>query len=97
MATLNITLPEAMKAFVHEQAVKRGFGTVSEYMRAMIQEHQEREADHLEIREKLREAVRGGPATLLTPADWDGIHHEVQERHTKRQGRTNGQEGTNRR
>ena len=28
MATMNITVPEAMKAFVHEQATKGGFGTV---------------------------------------------------------------------
>ena len=34
-----------------------------------------------EIREELLEAVRSGPATPLTRADWDGIRREVQERH----------------
>jgi antitoxin ParD1/3/4 len=97
MATLNITVPEAMKAFVHEQALKHGFGTVSEYMRAMIRGLQEQEDCRSEIRQKLLEAVRSGPATPWTEADWDGIRRELQERHGKRQGRTNGREGTNRR
>src|SRR5438128_580878 len=88
MATLNITVPEAMKAFIQEQALKHGFGTVSEYMRAMIRELQEREDRRGEIRQKLLEAVRSGPATPLTRADWDGIRRELQERHGKRQGPT---------
>jgi hypothetical protein len=37
-----------------------------------------------EVRQKLLEAVRGGPATPLTPADWDGIRHEVRRRHDAR-------------
>ena len=97
MATLNITVPDAMKAFVHEQALKQGLGTVSEYMRAMIRELQDREDHRSEIRQKLLEAVRSGPPTPLTQADWDGIRHELQQRHGKRQGRTNGREGSNRR
>jgi antitoxin ParD1/3/4 len=97
MATLNITLPDAMKSFVHEQAAKQGFGTVSEYMRAIIGDLQEREDRRREIREKLLEAVHSGPATPLNHADWDGIRREVHERHAKRQGRANGQERTDRR
>jgi toxin ParE1/3/4 len=32
MATMNISIPDGMKAFVEEQAAKQGFGTVSEYI-----------------------------------------------------------------
>ena len=71
MATMNITVPEAMKAFIHEQAAKGGFGTVSEYMRAVIRDLQEREDYRAEVREKLLEAVRSGPSTPLTQSDWD--------------------------
>lgn len=94
MATMNITVPDAMKAFVHEQAVKGGFGNVSEFMRAVIRDLQEREDDRNEIREKLLEAVRGGPSTPMTQTDWDGIRNEVRRRHVERQGRGNGRQGT---
>jgi len=38
MATMNISIPDEMKAFVEEQAARSGFGTVSEYMRGLIVE-----------------------------------------------------------
>ncbi|MEW6627225.1 MAG: type II toxin-antitoxin system ParD family antitoxin, partial [Pseudomonadota bacterium] len=33
MSTMNISLPETLKAFVDEQVVGRGYGTSSEYVR----------------------------------------------------------------
>ena len=33
MSTMNISLPEALKAFVDEQVAQRGYGTSSEYVR----------------------------------------------------------------
>lgn len=33
MATMNSSLPEALKAFVDEQVSQRGYGTSSEYVR----------------------------------------------------------------
>ena len=46
MATMNITLPDELKAFVKDQATKRGFGTVSQYMSAIIREQQRRQHQH---------------------------------------------------
>ena len=34
--TMNISLPDAMKAFVEEQVQSGGFGTVSEYVRDLV-------------------------------------------------------------
>jgi antitoxin ParD1/3/4 len=42
MTTMNISLPEALKSFVDEQVSQRGFGTSSEYVRALIRKDQER-------------------------------------------------------
>lgn len=42
MSTMNISLPEALKAFVDEQVSSRGFGTGSEYIRELIRKDQER-------------------------------------------------------
>lgn len=86
MATMNIIVPDAMKAFVHEQAVKGGFDNVSEFMRAVIRDLQEREDYRNEIREKLLDAVRGEPTTPMTQTDWDGIRSEVRRRQVERQG-----------
>lgn len=48
MATMNISLPEALREFVDAQ-VKRGYGTSSEYVRELIR----RDQDRLRLRELL--------------------------------------------
>ncbi len=42
MSTMNISLPEALKAFVDEQVAQRGYGTSSEYVRELIRKEQDR-------------------------------------------------------
>jgi len=44
MSTINISLPESMRAFVEERVAKEGYGTVSEYVRALLREDQKRTA-----------------------------------------------------
>ena len=41
MTTMNISLPDDMKAFVDEQVRINGFATTSEYMRALIRERKD--------------------------------------------------------
>ncbi len=36
MTSLNISLPESLKAFVEEKVRKGGYGTASEYVRELI-------------------------------------------------------------
>jgi antitoxin ParD1/3/4 len=88
MATMNISLTDAMKAFVEQQAAERGFGTVSEYMRVLIRGAQEREAERKRVDALLLAGVDSGPATPLTRKDWDSIRQEVHERHAARRGPT---------
>ena len=40
---MNISLPDAMKAFVDEQVSSRGYGTSSEYVRELIRKDQDRQ------------------------------------------------------
>jgi antitoxin ParD1/3/4 len=42
MSTMNISLPDALKAFVDEQVERRGYGTSSEYVRELIRRDQDR-------------------------------------------------------
>ena len=42
MTTMNISLPDTLKAFVDEQVHQRGYGTSSEYVRELIRKDQDR-------------------------------------------------------
>lgn len=63
MSTMNISLPDDMKAFVDEQVRINGFATTSEYMRALIRERK----DAIErLRALVIEGMESGPGR---PAD----------------------------
>ena len=62
MSTMNISLPDSLKAFVDEQVDQRGYGTSSEYVRELIR----KDADRLHLRGLLLEGAASAPAT---PAD----------------------------
>lgn len=73
MRTMNISLPEPMKAFVDAQVVHHGYGTRSEYMRALIGKEQ----DRLQRRALLRAGTAPGPATPLDANYVDRLHARV--------------------
>jgi len=78
MTTMNISLPDALKSFVDEQVAGRGYGTSSEYIRALIRADQDRQ----HLRTLLLEGA-ASPAT--TPADdayFDGLRDQVRQART---------------
>lgn len=77
MATMNVSLPDEMKAFVEHQAAKEGFGTTSEYLRSMIRDTQKRLAKQA-LEAKLLEGLEG-PTVLMTREDWESIEREALE------------------
>lgn len=76
MATMNISLPDDLKAFVEDEAARKGFGTVSEYVRAIIRDVQERQAERDWLDALLVEGLDSGPATPLSKKDWEHIRRE---------------------
>lgn len=62
MTTMNISLPDSLKAFVDEQVSQRGFGTSSEYVRELIR----REQDRQHLRGLL---LTGGASEAAAPVD----------------------------
>lgn len=62
MSTMNISLPDALKAFVDDQVSQRGYGTSSEYVRELIR----RDQDRLQLRQLLLAGAASAPAA---PAD----------------------------
>lgn len=82
MATMNISLPDEMRAFVEERVASEGYASASEYFRALVREEQRRRA-RAELEAKLLEGLRG-PSVEMTPEDWESIRREVHDRHAAR-------------
>lgn len=59
---MNISLPDALKAFVDDQVSQRGYGTSSEYVRELIR----KDKDRLQLRSLLLAGATSAPAA---PAD----------------------------
>ncbi len=76
MKSINISLPDGMRAYVEERVADGGYSTISEYFRELIRLDQKRKAnEHLET--LLLEGLNSGSATSLTEQDWDGIRQAV--------------------
>jgi len=69
MATMNISLPDALKAFVDEQVADRSYGTSSEYVRELIR----RERDREQLRRMLLEGAQSGPGRVVDDAYFDEL------------------------
>lgn len=67
MSTMNISLPETMKAFVDSQVADRGYSTSSEYVRELIRKEQDRQ----HLRALLLEGAR---SPMGTAADKPYFH-----------------------
>lgn len=78
MSTLNISLPEEMRAFVDEQVARGGYSTASEYIRGLIREDQQRKAQQ-ELEEKLLEGIQSGSGSF-NAEDWNAIREEARRR-----------------
>jgi len=81
---MNISVPDEMKAFVEAQMTQEGYASASEYLRALIREAQKRQAKRA-LEAKFREAMESGPATPMTPDDWQQLERNVWERQRQAQ------------
>jgi len=78
MTTMNISLPDEMRAFIEAEMATEGFASASEYLRTLIREAQKRRAKQA-LEEKFREALESGPATPMTKEDWVALRREALE------------------
>ncbi len=62
MATMNISLPDQMKAWAERQAEDGHFSNVSDYMRDLIRRDQLRRQAISEIQAMIDEGMASGPA-----------------------------------
>ena len=60
MATMNVSLPDAMKAWVDRQAEGGRYGNVSDYIRDLIRKDQERSEAIAALQAAITEGVESG-------------------------------------
>lgn len=75
MSTMNISLPDSLRAFVDEQVSQRGYGTSSEYVRDLIRKDQ----DRLNLRGLLLAGAASAPAAPADGAYFEGLRSRVRK------------------
>lgn len=79
MNTMNIALSAKLKEFVQREVRRRGYSSVSEYVRELIRGEQERQAIAA-LETEILKGLDSGPSTPMTKADWQDIRTEVRRR-----------------
>ena len=85
MTSMNISLPEPLRAWVEAQVKGGRYGNVSEYVRELIRRDQERQAKE-RLEQLLLEGMKSGPATSMTRENWAELRAEVAKRLAPRRG-----------
>ena len=83
MNAMNIALSPKLKAFVQREVQRRGYSSVSEYMRELIRGELERQ-ELARLEAEIIKGLESGPATPMTQKDWQDIRAEVQRRSAAR-------------
>ena len=86
IATLNISLPDTMKAEVENVVATEGYGNTSEFFRDLVRDYlKERQARKLET--LILEGINSGDSTTLTSEDFEKIKErgikQIQQRSKK--------------
>ena len=79
MHTMNISLPESLMDFVDEQVADRGYGTSSEYVRALIRADQERHS----LRKLLLEGAVSPTVATIDEAYFRGLRKRARQANAK--------------
>lgn len=81
MTTMNISLPDSLKAFVDQRVATEGYGTSSEYVRELIR----RDQDRVKLRNVLLDGARSARLGATDAAYFASLRSKVR-RHTSKRG-----------
>ncbi|MFZ2871941.1 type II toxin-antitoxin system ParD family antitoxin [Zavarzinia sp.] len=70
MATMNVSLPDALKAWVERQAESGLYSNASDYVRDLIRKDQERKTAVATLQAAITEGVESGEPRPLDAADF---------------------------
>jgi antitoxin ParD1/3/4 len=82
MTTMNISLPDSMRAFIEQKIAQSGYSTASEYIRQLVREDQKRAAQE-RLEALLMEGLDSGPSREMTKEDWEDLRRRVWQRHAE--------------
>lgn len=71
-STMNIALPEPLRAYVAQRVESGEYGNTSEYVRDLIRKDQ-REQRIQRLRALVEDGLASGVASADVPADWDEL------------------------
>lgn len=81
MATMNVSLPEAMKTWVESQSRDGQYGNASDYIRDLIRRDRERKEAVAALQAAITEGIESGEAE---PFDAAAFKLRMRERHVVR-------------
>ncbi len=76
MSTMNISLPETLKAFVDDQVTEGGYSTSSEYVRELIRRDQDRQ----QLKGLLLQGAKSKKGAVADAAYFDGLRQKLKQR-----------------
>ena len=76
MSTMNISLPDSLRAFVEEQVSARGYGTSSEYVRELIR----KDLDRQHLRGLLLDGASSAPTAPVNEKYFEELRSNVRKR-----------------
>ena len=85
MATVNISLPDSLKAFVDSVVAEGGYSTTSESFRTLLRQAQRDKANE-RLDSLLLEGLDSGEAVEMDTQDWQAIRQTVRDRLSRRNG-----------
>jgi antitoxin ParD1/3/4 len=74
VGTMNISLPDSLRAFVEEQVAAKGYGTSSEYVRELIRRDQDRQR----LRDLLLDGAQSAPSGPADAAYFGDLRGRIQ-------------------
>ena len=81
MATMNVSLPDPMKAWVEAQADKGRYSNASDYVRDLIRKDQERQGAIAVLQAAIDEGLASGEPQLF---DADAFKQRMRRQHAQR-------------
>ncbi len=78
-ATINISIPDNLKAEVDEVVATEGYGNTSEFFRDLVRDYLRRRQER-RLEALLLEGLESGKATAFTKADFEAIKQRGIER-----------------
>ncbi len=87
METMNVSLPEKLRAFVEQQVSSGDYGTASEYVRALLRADQRRAAEQ-RLERLLLEGLESSEPKEMTAEDWSNIRDQAMAVLEKRRAKT---------